>query len=255
MAVLPALSVAATTTNDGDTWRYAVRLDVWLPDISGNSSFDRDFEIEIDDIIDDLELGMMASAEARRDRWGFFTDIIYASIGDSGSAQRQRASGGRPIPSDVNLSVDLEVDSWIWTAAGFYRLLESDRATLDLVAGFRYTDVEQTLDWRVRGSTGERPLPGDTGSVGVQFEHWDAVIGIRGRIGLGGLQQWFLPYYLDVGTGDSDLTWQGTGGIGYARGRWAFAGIWRYLEYDLPSSAAVSELAFSGPAVVVEYHC
>jgi len=29
-------------------------------------------------------------------------------------------------------------------------------------------------------------------------------------------RKWFVPYYLDVGTGESDLTWQAMGGIGYS---------------------------------------
>jgi hypothetical protein len=28
-------------------------------------------------------------------------------------------------------------------------------------------------------------------------------------------EHWYLPYYADIGTGDSDLTWQLFGGIGY----------------------------------------
>ena len=29
-------------------------------------------------------------------------------------------------------------------------------------------------------------------------------------------REWFVPYYADIGTGQSDFTWQAIGGIGYA---------------------------------------
>jgi len=42
---------------------------------------------------------------------------------------------------------------------------------------------------------------------------WDVVIGVRGHANLN--RQWYLPYQLDIGAGQSDLTWQAAGGIGY----------------------------------------
>ncbi len=35
---------------------------------------------------------------------------------------------------------------------------------------------------------------------------------------------WSVPYYLDVGTGDSDLTWQGLLGLAYSFG-WGDLGV------------------------------
>ncbi|MBK6396605.1 MAG: hypothetical protein IPF73_19570, partial [Betaproteobacteria bacterium] len=41
------------------------------------------------------------------------------------------------------------------------------------------------------------------------------IIGVKGRYAFGADRRWFAPYYLDVRTGDSDLTWQAMGGLGY----------------------------------------
>jgi hypothetical protein len=43
---------------------------------------------------------------------------------------------------------------------------------------------------------------------------WDGIIGVKGRFLLGG-SNWSIPYYLDVGTGSSSLTWQGMLGVAY----------------------------------------
>ena len=62
-----------------------------------------------------------------------------------------------------------------------------------------------------------------------------------------------MPYYLDVGTGDSDLTWQGIAGIGYAFGWGETVAAWRYLDYDLDSGSPVADINFSGPAIGVVF--
>lgn len=44
-------------------------------------------------------------------------------------------------------------------------------------------------------------------------------------------QHWFVPYYVDIGTGELDLTWQVAAGIGYAF-RWGDIVLdYRHLDY------------------------
>ena len=42
---------------------------------------------------------------------------------------------------------------------------------------------------------------------------WDGVVGLRGATDLN--ERWYITYYADVGTGDSDLTWQGLAAVNY----------------------------------------
>jgi hypothetical protein len=54
-----------------------------------------------------------------------------------------------------------------------------------------------------------------------------ALIGLCGKLAFSSDGQWFLPYYVDIGSGDSDLTWQAATGLGYGF-RWGeIAGIYR----------------------------
>jgi len=56
-----------------------------------------------------------------------------------------------------------------------------------------------------------------------------------------------------MGAGESDLTWQGVAGLGYAF-RWGeVAAAWRYLYYDLPSDKAIRDMSFSGPEIGVTF--
>ena len=75
------------------------------------------------------------------------------------------------------------------------------------LSGARYLDVEQTLGWQFNGNIGALPLAA-SGSRSVDDSLWDGIIGVRGRASFGANREWFVPYYVDIGTGQSDFTWQ-----------------------------------------------
>ena len=58
-----------------------------------------------------------------------------------------------------------------------------------------------------------------------------------------------MPFYVDVGTGDSDVTWQAQLGVAYAFGWGDIDFRWRYLGYDLKSNPAIEDMSFNGPAI------
>ena len=81
---------------------------------------------------------------------------------------------------------------------------------------------------------------------------WDATVYLwLPSIGAG--SNWYVPYYLDVGTGDSDLTWQGMVGVGYSFDSVELTGVWRYLDYDLGDNTPITSIDFNGPALGVTF--
>jgi hypothetical protein len=72
-------------------------------------------------------------------------------------------------------------------------------------------------------------------------------VGVTGRVALGSSTRWTVPFYIDVGGGQSDLTWQAAGGVsyGYPWGEVNF--LWRHLAYDLKSGSSMKDFEFSGP--------
>jgi hypothetical protein len=248
--LLPAAAVAASD----DSWAFGAAIYGWFPDISGRTSILEDgdgaeFEIEIGDILKNLEFTFQGGFDARRGRFGVVTDLIYMSIGKSDSAFGEGTVGDTQIPVDVAADIEFDMKSWIWTTAGYYRAVAEEVRTFDILAGFRYIDVEQTLDWSLSGNIGQIPRPGREGSGEAGLTNWDFIVGLRGRFAFGQNNAWYVPYYLDLGTGDSDFTWQAAAGVGYAF-RWGeLTAVWRYLEYDLPSDKAIADVNFNGPAV------
>lgn len=238
-----------------DGWQFSGRINAWFPETSGETAFaaEQDFEIEVNDIIDSLEFAFMGSLEARKGRWGIYSDFMYSSIGDKVSDYHEGTFGPRDLPVEVNASVDFDVDTYFITAAGYYRALDSRRTTLDLLFGTRYIDVEQTVKWEISGDIADQSIPGRSGKGKVEVGNWDVVVGVRGRIPLGDNGLWVIPYYVDIGTGDSDFTWQASTGIGYEMGSWGMALTWRYLSYDLDSGSEIADIELSGPAAVFEF--
>ena len=62
-----------------------------------------------------------------------------------------------------------------------------------------------------------------------------------------------MPYHLDLGTGDSDFTWQGYAGIGH-QWRWGSLVLgYRYLDFDQGDDSEVRGLTMAGAELGVSF--
>ena len=240
-----------------DEWQFAATLYGWLPDIGGHTKTalgdGRTIDVDVSTILDHLKMTGQGSFEIQKGHWGAFTDIVYLDVGDSKSQTRSIEIGGQPLPGSVESAADFDLKSTIWTLAGSYRSLASPAATLDWHAGARLASFKQELSWEFTGTFGPLAPPPRTGSRNTSVDQWDAIVGIKGRFAFGADHNWVMPFYLDVGAGDSDLTWQAMLGLGYAFG-WGDLGVaWRYLDYDLKSNGPIQDLNFNGPAAGVTF--
>lgn len=237
-------------------WYFGASIYGWLPDIAGQTAFtppggSGDFEVGVENILENLKFTMMGTLEARKGRWGVFTDLIYMDVGGSQTGKRNLTIGGQELPVDVVADVGLDLKSLIWTAAGSFRMVDKSAFTMDVLAGARYLDIEQKLNWTLTGNIGSIPIPDRSGNAAVTASNLDAIVGLRGRFAFGAKKSLYVPYALDVGAGDSDLTWQGVVGVGYSFGWWELAAVYRYLYYDLGPNSAINDISFGGPGVGV----
>ena len=231
-----------------DDWEWRATIYAWLPTIKGTTEFPTDgpgIEIDVSNILDNLDFTMMGTLKARKGSWGFFTDVLYLDLGANKKDSRDFTVGPNDLPAGVDANLRLDLKSAVWTLAGTYNLSATSRHESDLLLGARMVDLKQTLKWTFNGNIGDYPLPEHSGSSKVSGTNWDAIIGVTGNVSIGDEGRWVVPYYLDVGTGDSDLTWQAMTGIGYKFGWGVTTLTYRYLDYE-PGSA-VSDLSFGGP--------
>lgn len=260
-AVLLAAALAtpvAASAQATDDWRFGAQLYAYLPTISGSSTFPAggstpSASVDVDQILRNLEFVFMGSFEARRGRWGAFTDLIYMDVGNDKSDTRDFTVGGIGIPASASANLRYDLKGLIWTLAGQYGAIAGPDGTLDVFAGARLVDLEQKINWDISGNLGSIPANGRSGGSDVSRSDWDGIVGVKGRLMLGAERRWFVPYYFDIGTGNSDLTWQAMAGIGYSWGAVDVVAAWRYLDYDLGAGKPFAELNLNGPSLAVGY--
>ena len=241
-----------------EQWRFEAIIYGYLPKISAESSFPSgatpSISVDANQILRNLNFTFMGWLAAQKGRWGMFTDIIYVDVSGSKSGTRDLSIAGITIPVGITADANLDVKSTLWTLAGSYRFVATPETTFDLLAGARDIVLKQDLRWNFSADVGPFIGPGRQGSSNVRVDKWDAIIGAKGRFVFGDQHEWFIPYYADVGTGQSQLTWQAIGGLGYSFSWGDLIAVWRYIDYHFKSGEAFGNFSLNGPAIGAAFH-
>ncbi len=259
---------AAQGTGLRPGWSFEVAPYVWLPSVNADLRYNlptsgagtADVKTNADDYFANLNFATALAAMVRYDRFSMLTDIMYVSA-DAGSSRVDSVDlvqvGRNPISSTVNASGASTLKTTLWTLAGGYTVADGSWGHVDVLAGFRYLGIEASTNYNValtlvgpRGNAG--PSFGGAGRLSGRDNIWNGIIGVRGRVNIG-QSGVFLPYYVDIGTGDSNFTWQTFAGIGYQSG-WAGVQLgWRYMSYDQGGTGLVQDLSMSGAYLAVNF--
>ena len=87
-----------------------------------------------------------------------------------------------------------------------------------------------------------------SGSITGSEDLLDGIIGLRGRLDLGA-SKFYVPYSFDVGTGSSEVTWEGVVGLGYGFKWIDILLVYRHLYYDMDDEGLIQDMRFSGHAI------
>jgi hypothetical protein len=157
-------------------------------------------------------------------------------------------------PGQLQLrTAEAGTSGWSWSLAGDLPIVDEPRYELHVLGGVRQLTLDAgperytRLDAFPSLSVGY-PVPALGSTVTGLPSIWDGVVGAHGRVRLGD-GGWFLPYYVDVGTGQSELTWQAMGGIGYTFSWGEVVGGYRHLDYRFQPGSAYRDMTFSGPGL------
>lgn len=258
---LPTLAVAEPVMKEGTTgtggWQFGALVYLYYADIGTKATLPNGgasaVTVDASDLLNNLKFAVMGTFEARKDRWGMFSDLIYMNVGQFKSRFHDLTIGSVRLPADVSASANFDLKSIVWTVAGSYRAVAQPAAALDLIAGARLLDTKVGLDYTLNGNIGPIAAPGRAGNLEAKEHYVDGVIGFKGRMAFGTDLRWFVPYYGDVGTGDSDLTWQVMSGLGYAFKWGEIVGAWRYMDYRFKSDSPINSESFNGPLLGVAF--
>ena len=251
VALAAAAPKADAQTAQTEPWQFAVSVYGYLPAISGTAYFPvapigGSFTLNQSDLIDHLKMTFMGAFDAHRGRWGIFTDVLYLDIGRRNTNIHDFTVGGIGIPAGTTSDVSIDMKSWIVNAVGEYRVLSQGGSVLDVVAGARYLSVKERLEWNFTGSLGSLPEATRSGNVEISNSIVDAIVGVKGQVqGDGG---WRMPYYIDVGTGGAQFTWQGAIGLAYQFHWGEVSLLYRYIYFRFDSNT-LKDLTIAGPLV------
>lgn len=229
----PAL-VQAQESGNSDDWKWSGHLYLWAAGIDAKTQSGIDVDVGFSDLASNLDMFFMGGVQARKSKYSFLADIIYLDVSaDKGATV--------PIGPGVPVNADVGLSGWVLNLLGGYSLQSTNDGNLDFVYGARYLDVDTSF------SLTAVELPPAGLSIKITDDVWDAVVGFRGRVNLS--DKWFLPYYADVGTGQSELTWQALFGVARKFNWGNIALDYRVIKWELDSNAALAEMKFSGPGM------
>jgi hypothetical protein len=159
-ALLAPLQAFAQTASD--RWTFSVMPYLWLPSVDGALNYGPPpaggatarVSVDADSYLDNLDLALMVSGEARKGRWLIGTDVIYLDFGKADSAVQSVDfnAGAGPInvsTTALNAATDSKLSGWLWTLAGGYAAIQDPRASLDVIGGFRYFTLDAKTDWQL----------------------------------------------------------------------------------------------------------
>ncbi|MGO9951147.1 MAG: hypothetical protein ACLPN1_02920 [Dissulfurispiraceae bacterium] len=240
VAAMPGSAVADDTPRK-DGWQFEANVYMWGAAVGGKTANGDNIDVSFSDLVTKLDLGFMGGAGVRNGRWSLSTDVMYMKLKDQNNGEVTA-----PGPIGVNVKVDATVDlqSWVITPAVGYSIVDTDRVRLDIIGGARYFFLKPTLDLGVAIG----PLQPRSRTISASKGIWDGIGGIRGMVKV--YDKWYIPYYADIGTGDSALTWQGMGGVGYKISKVVdVVAVYRYLYWKFDKNPVLDKLDFSGPVV------
>ena len=260
-ALLPTLAHAQAAPSGGlaEKWIFTATIYGWVPAIDGTAIFPGDrgstnIHASMNELLSHLRMTFQGTLDAHNGRWGMFTDIFYADVGGVKSHERDFSIGDVGIPATATADLNLDIKATIWTLAGEYRIVSDSAWTVDVLAGARMLQLKPTLGYSITGDIGPIVLPGGrSGSKQASATDWDGIVGLKGRYLFGDDRKWFAPFYADVGTGQSDLTWQLAGGIGYNFDWGSAFAMWRSLDYNFKSGEPLADTTFNGPLLGVAF--
>lgn len=232
------------------SWKHSLSIYGWLPSLDGkvkytipgdpNDPTDPDKEGE-SSIADKIDMVFMGSYEARNGQWSFLLDAIYLGMSDNQEVSWELPSTGQRVTAGS----DQKLDAWLVSGYGGYNVLDTNRASLDIIAGVRYLSL--ALDISVYSN-----LINYEPKISPSVALYDGVVGLRGHVDLS--ENWYVPYLVDIGAGDSDLTWKGEASIGYRFSWGDILATYRYVHYEKDDLRLLDELDLYGPKVGVVFH-
>lgn len=244
--------------DDSDGWQFSFIPYVWATGIDGDLTHPQlpvnvRVRASFGDVLENLDIGGMATLEARKGRFGVLVDAIYSrSSGEASLTSLPTV----PVVLPIGVPVEARAENTSLLGALQYRVGEKDSSTLDMLVGARYWSVETNLSYAIPAPIPlppQFPIPRQY-DLGVKRDWVDATVGVKGQFGIA--PRLSGNAWLIYGTGGSDGTLDVMVSLQYRLSRAAslFAGYRRIEIEDTGSSGFRYDVALHGPGIGLGLH-
>lgn len=128
--------IAPAQTDPAQPYRFSFAMPGWIAGIKGDVGLGNHVSwvnVNADKILHRVDLVGSFRGEVRKGRWGVQADVLYMSLSD-----------GIGVKSVIS-KLDVRLDQTMGDVGVNYRVIDSPRGYLDVIAGCRYTNVFQRL--------------------------------------------------------------------------------------------------------------
>lgn len=237
----PAVASPATQSSAlTDQWQFSVTPYAWGMGITGSISHnDRSLgEVKLTpgDILSDLKMAAMLVVEAKRGRVGLFLDGMYGDLGKTAS----RVVGRADLQASTSLTMSM------LTLAPTYNFQNTPAFSMDGLVGARFMWQNASTTFSI-SETRLSVTESSNQQIGA------AVAGIKGRYNFGN-SGYYLPYYVDVGVGQSSsFTSQAYLGVGKAFDWGDVLLVAKNVYYQFKPNNTNVDLNMFGAAIAVSF--
>jgi opacity protein-like surface antigen len=249
LVIVPIVQ-AQDNPETANKWQFEITpyfLAAAMNGTNGAGGVSVDIDMGFDDIMENLDAGLMALFEARKGPWIFALDAVYFRLAGE---QTKSWTGPKGLVT-VNGDVEATMTQQVYQGTVGYRVFD-ENTKFDLTAGVRHTIVENDLTI-VLNSSGNL-FPGGTRNLEGRQSWEDFVLGARVITPIS--QKWSFYGYGDFGGAGvgSDITYQLVAGI-----RWQFSKIvsaklaYRYLYMDYENDGFIWDMSYHGPMLGVGF--
>jgi hypothetical protein len=257
---MPRMAAAADPGDDG--WHFDLTPYIWIPNIQVDLRYSDDLppggssSADVQAGPNQLNGVFLLNAAARKGDWSVAADFIHLGYTTDSKITKVHGSDGDValVPRTVDLGTRTEIGATLAQLALGRALTRGETGFTTAFAGVRYVHLDGRVHWDLsQDIAGTDFTFARSGVLDASASYVDGIVGLNGRHTLGE-GKYFFAYYVDVGAGQSNLTWQANVGGGYAFNWGDLLVSYRYLDYDEGSDEFLQALKVDGPLIGVSFH-
>jgi hypothetical protein len=243
----------APTPTPAPAWQVALTPYLWVPSLRGTINYDiarlpngepgmLTFGVAPGDYLNKLNSAAMFAIDAHSRSLDLFSDFMWMNFSNTNTVSATVTGPFGKVQLPVSLQAGARFVANIWTVGAGVPVVDNESVLAELFVGERFTQPKSSIDWTL---TTPSEFLDRSGSASFMTTLYDFIGGTKGDFYLSSDKKWFVPFYIDVGSGTFGSTWQYVGGLGYGRNASVTLG-YRGLSYT-SSQGHLPNLRMNGP--------